>query len=78
MRDADKRNRVVATVCIATLLTIACWLLWYDAPQQKLQRCAKAQSDHFYSTNPDQELHRRGSDPPPELFVTQRHQLGVR
>ena len=60
MKHADKTKRVVAPACIITLLIVACWLLWYNSPQQKLQRCAQAQSDYFYSTSAGQELHRRG------------------
>jgi hypothetical protein len=78
MKHADKTKRVVAPFCIVTLLTVACWLLWYNSSQQKLQRCAKAQSDYFYSTSSGQELHRHGSDPPPTLFVIECHQMGVR
>jgi hypothetical protein len=54
-----------------------CWFLWQNSSQQKLQRCVKAQTDHFLSTSEGQELHKRGSDPPEQLFVLECKQMGV-
>lgn len=60
-----------------TVLVVALLWYWYNSGQNKLQRCVKVQSDHFYSTSEGQELHRRGTDPPTELFVLECNQLGI-
>ena len=54
------------------------WWAWYNSGEHKLQRCVKAQSDHFYSTPEGREMHSRGTDPPEQLFVLECNQLGIR
>jgi hypothetical protein len=71
-------KRSLILLCVVPLIILACWLFWYNSSQQKLQRCIKAESDHFYSTSEGQELHRRGSDPPASLFVLECKQIGVK
>ena len=64
-------------VAVTTVVILSLWLMWYNSGPQKLQRCVKAQSDHFYSTSEGQELHRHGTDPPATLFVLECNQLGI-
>jgi hypothetical protein len=71
-------KRAFVPIVTIPLIMLMCWLLWYNSSQQKLQRCVKAQSDHFYSTSEGRELHQRGSDPPAALFVIECNQLGYR
>jgi len=71
------RRRVFLPVVATTVLVVALLWLWYNSGQNKLQRCVKAQSDHFYSTSEGQELHSHGTDPPTELFVLECNQLGI-
>ncbi len=71
------RRRVFLPVVATTVLVMALLWLWYNSGQHKLQRCVKAQSDHFYATSEGQDLHRHGTDPPTELFVLECNQLGI-
>jgi hypothetical protein len=71
-------RRTLVSLLVAPLIIVGAYLLWYNSSQQKLQRCVKAQSDHFISTSEGQELHRRGSDPPESLFILECNQLGIK
>jgi hypothetical protein len=64
-------------VAVTGVVIVALLWYWYNSGQNKLQRCVKAQQDHFYSTSEGQELHHRGTDPPAELFVLECNQLGI-
>src|SRR5277367_4292940 len=44
-------------VVVTSVVIVGLWMLWYNSGQHKLQRCVKAQSDHYYSTSEGQELH---------------------
>lgn len=68
---------MVLPVVVTTVAIVVMWMLWYNSGQQKLQRCVKAQSDHFYSTSVGQEMHRHGTDPPAKLFVLECNQMGI-
>jgi hypothetical protein len=68
---------MVLPVVVTTVVIVTLWMLWYNSGQHKLQRCVKAQSDHFYSTSEGQELHRHGSDPPADLFALECNQMGI-
>jgi hypothetical protein len=63
-------------VAVITVVIVSVWL-WYNSGSQKLERCVKAQSDHFYSTSVGQEVHSHGSDPPRDLFVMECNQMGI-
>ncbi len=76
--NQDMRKRFFAPVAVTTVVIVSLLWMWYNSGQHKLERCVKAQSDHFYSTNEGQELHRRGTDPPHELFVLECNQLGIK
>jgi hypothetical protein len=71
------RRRVFVPIAVTTVVILSLLYLWYNSGQHKLQRCVKAQQDHFYSTSEGQELHRHGTDPPVVLFVLECHQLGI-
>jgi hypothetical protein len=72
----SKRNLV--RILMVALIVLSCWWFWYNSPQQKLQRCIKAESNAFYATSEGQELHRRGSDPPVGLFIVECNQMGIK
>jgi ABC-type nickel/cobalt efflux system permease component RcnA len=78
MMHVDMAKRVFTPVCVLIVIAVGCWLLWYNSSQQRLQRCVKAASDHYYATPEGQELHRRGSDPPVSLFTLECSQLGAK
>jgi phosphoribosyl-AMP cyclohydrolase len=71
------RRRVFLPVVVTSVLIVSLLYLWYNSGQHKLQRCVKAQRDHFYSTSEGQELHRHGTDPPEDLFILECNQLGI-
>jgi hypothetical protein len=71
-----KRNLV--RVFVVALIVLASWWFWYNSPQQKLQRCIKAESNAFYASSEGQELHRKGLDPPDGLFVIECNQMGIK
>lgn len=71
-----KRNLV--RVFVVALIVLASWWFWYNSPQQKLQRCIKAESNAFYASSEGQELHRKGLDPPTGLFVIECNQMGIK
>jgi hypothetical protein len=73
-----KNRRTLLPLLVAPLVIVGAYLLWYNSSQQKLDRCVKAQSDHFISTSEGQDLHRRGLDPPESLFVLECNQLGIK
>jgi hypothetical protein len=73
-----RNRRTLLPLLVAPLIIVGAYLWWYNSSEQKLQRCVKAQSDHFISTSEGQELHRRGSDPPERLFVLECNQLGIK
>jgi hypothetical protein len=72
------RRRIFLPVVVTTVVILALLWSWYNNDQHKLDRCVKAQSDHFYSTTEGQELHRQGTDPPVDLFILECHQLGIK
>ena len=72
------RNRIFAPVAVITVVVVSLLWMWYNSGQHKLDRCVKAQSDHFNSTSEGQDLHRQGTDPPRELFVWECNQLGIK
>jgi hypothetical protein len=72
------KRRVFLPIAVTAVVVVTLIYLWYNSGQHKLQRCVKAQQDHFYSTSEGQELHRHGTDPPVDLFVLECHQLGIR
>jgi len=72
------RRRVFRPIVAITVLVVGLLWMWYNSGQHKLQRCVKAQQDHFYSTSEGQELHRHGTDPPVDLFILECNQLGIR
>jgi hypothetical protein len=72
------RKRFFAPVAVTTVVIVSLLWMWYNSGQHKLQRCVKAQSDHFYSTSEGQDMHRRGTDPPAELFVLECNELGIK
>jgi len=72
----SKRNTV--RILMVLLIVVACWYWWYNSPQQKLNRCIKAESNAFYATSEGQDLHRKGSDPPRELFIIECNQMGFK
>jgi hypothetical protein len=72
------RKRFFAPVAVVTVVIVSLLWMWYNSGQHKLQRCVKAQSDHFYSTSEGKELHSHGTDPPTELFVLECNQLGIK
>jgi len=71
------RRRVFLPIVVTSVVIVSLLYLWYNSGQHKLQRCVKAQQDHFYSTSEGQELHWHGTDPPVDLFVLECHQLGI-
>jgi hypothetical protein len=71
-----KRNLV--RVFVVALIVLASWWFWYNSPEQKLQRCIKAESNAFYASNEGQELHRKGLDAPDGLFVIECNQMGIK
>jgi hypothetical protein len=71
------RRRVFRPIVAITVLVVGLLWMWYNSGQHKLQRCVKAQQDHFYSTSEGQELHRHGTDPPVDLFILECNQLGI-
>jgi len=71
------RRRVFLPVVVTSVVIVSLLYLWYNSGQHKLQRCVKAQRDHFYSTSEGQELHRHGTDPPEDLFILECNQLGI-
>jgi hypothetical protein len=71
------RRRAFLPVVVTSVVIVSLVWMWYNSGQHKLQRCVKAQSDHFYSTSEGQELHRHGTDPPQDLFILECHQLGI-
>ena len=70
------RRRMFLPVVVTTVVILALVYMWYNSGQHKLDRCVKAQRDHFNSSSEGQELHRQGTDPPAELFVLECNQLG--
>ena len=72
------RRRTFLPVVATTVLVLGLLWYWYNSGQHKLERCVKAQQDHFYSTSEGQEMHRHGTDPPDQLFVLECNQLGIR
>jgi hypothetical protein len=70
------RRTVFLPIVVTAVVVLSLVYMWYNNGQHKLQRCIKAQSDHFYSTPEGQDLHRHGTDPPVELFVIECNQLG--
>ncbi len=71
------RRRAFLPIAVTTVVIVSLIYLWYNSGQHKLQRCVKAQQDHFYSTPEGQEMHQRGTDPPADLFVLECNQLGI-
>jgi hypothetical protein len=73
-----RSKRLLVPIIMVLPMLLMCWFIWHNSSQQKLRRCVKAQSDHFYSTSEGKELHQHGSDPPVTLFVIECNQMGVR
>ena len=67
-----------APVAVTAVVVVALLWSWYNSGHNKLERCVKAQSDHFYSTPEGQDMHSHGTDPPRELFVWECNQLGIK
>jgi hypothetical protein len=70
------RRVLFLPVAIVIVVILSGLWMWYNNGQHKLERCVKAQSDHFYATPEGKELHSHGTDPPKELFVLECNQLG--
>lgn len=47
------RRRVFLPIVATTVLVVGLLWMWYNSGQHKLERCVKAQQDHFYSTRRD-------------------------
>ncbi|WP_292991616.1 hypothetical protein [Mycobacterium sp.] len=73
-----RRRAAFLPVAVTVVVVVSVVWAWYNSGHKKLERCVKAQSDHFYSTTEGQELHRHGTDPPTELFVLECNQLGIK
>jgi hypothetical protein len=72
------RKLFFVPVAVTIVVIVSLWWMWYNSGEHKLQRCVKAQSEHFYSTSEGQDLHRQGMDAPNELFVLECNQLGIK
>ena len=55
------RRRIFLPVVATTVLVLGLLWYWYNSGQHKLERCVKAQQDHFYSTTEGQEKIGRAS-----------------
>ncbi len=71
------RRRIFLPIAVTSVLVLSLVYMWYNNGEHKLQRCVKAQQDHFYSTPEGKELHSHGTDPPTELFIIECNQLGI-
>jgi hypothetical protein len=70
------RRRVFLPIAVTSVIVLGVVWMWYNNGQHKLERCVKAQSDHFYSTPEGKDLHSHGTDPPVDLFILECNQLG--
>jgi hypothetical protein len=70
------RRTVFLPIVVTAVVVLSLAWMYFNNGQHKLQRCVKAQSDHFYATPEGKELHSHGTDPPNELFVLECNQLG--
>jgi hypothetical protein len=64
-------------IAVVAVVLLSLFYMYYNNGQHKLERCIKAQKDHFYSTSEGQDLHRQGTDPPEGLFVLECNQMGI-
>jgi hypothetical protein len=71
-------RRNLVRILVVALIVLSGWWFWYNSPQQKLQRCIKAESNAFYASDEGKELHRQGSDPPVGLFIIECNQMGIK
>jgi hypothetical protein len=71
-----RRRVFFLPIVVVAVVLVSLFYMWHNNGQHKLERCVKAQKDHFYSTPEGKDLHSHGTDPPEGLFVLECNQLG--